>query len=215
MEIHAPAGKMESVKDYLLHLSMVVLGILIALGLDGIREVRREHALVRHSIMAMRSELTANREIAQRVIAGYEESRATLGKITGLIETELKQRGTNQKPGTDDISYPLQLAMPSLNTGAWQAAVATQALAHMEYTQASVWSEVYARQVQVQRVQDEWIGVLGKLALLNISEDASAEELRQQVAFAKELLQRIEISQTVWRNLLTKYEETLRSSSEG
>ena len=57
MDIHPPTGKVETIKGYLVHLSMVVLGILIALGLDGLRETYREHQLVRHSIEAMRAEI--------------------------------------------------------------------------------------------------------------------------------------------------------------
>jgi hypothetical protein len=40
MEIHAPEGPVRSVKDFLVHLSMITLGIVIALSLEGALEHR-------------------------------------------------------------------------------------------------------------------------------------------------------------------------------
>ena len=214
MDIRASTGKIESIKDYALQLSMVVMGILIALGVDGLRETWREHALVERSIESMRSELESNKALAQKVIAGYDELRKTVESVIALTEEILKQKAAKAPPAPDDRTIELGFAIPSFNTGAWQAAVATQALAHMEYSQASVWSTMYARQSQVQLVQNEWIGVLGRLSLLEASNEDSIEQLQQRLAFAKEVLQRINLTQMAWRNLLVQYAATLDTTAQ-
>ena len=47
MEIHGPEGPTNSFKDFAIHIVIVTIGILIALGLEGIRESIYEHRIVR------------------------------------------------------------------------------------------------------------------------------------------------------------------------
>lgn len=46
MEIHAPEEPVRSIRDFIVHIAIVTIGILIALGLDGAREMLHEHRLV-------------------------------------------------------------------------------------------------------------------------------------------------------------------------
>ena len=57
MDIHPPEGRVESLKDFSKHILIVTIGILIALGLEGIRESWREHTAVRDVRERFRAEL--------------------------------------------------------------------------------------------------------------------------------------------------------------
>ena len=212
MDIHPPGGSIHSLRDYLLHLSMVVLGIVIALGLDGLREVWHERALVRHSVEAMRSEVQYNRDFLSKAITNYDQSRVAVQGIVRLIEARQHQQPVDDAA----LTRTLNLAIPPLNSGAWQAAVTTQALAHMDYPQAQLWSSAYAFQNQVQLLQNDWISVYGRLSLLGrISDDESPEQLQQQMTLAREVLQRIDMTQFVWRVLIKHYDTALSESAAG
>jgi len=49
MEIHAPENPIHSKKEFLFHMFTVVLGILIALGMEGVVEWAHHRALVREA----------------------------------------------------------------------------------------------------------------------------------------------------------------------
>jgi hypothetical protein len=57
MDIHPPSGRVESVKEFLTHILIVTIGILIALGLEGVRESWREHSEVREARNSFQEEL--------------------------------------------------------------------------------------------------------------------------------------------------------------
>jgi len=46
MDIHPPSGPTHSLKDFATHILIVTIGILIALGLEGVREHWREQKAV-------------------------------------------------------------------------------------------------------------------------------------------------------------------------
>ena len=62
MEIHAPIGKVVSIKEFATHILIVTIGILIALGLEGIRESWRQRIEVGVVREGCRSELLADQD---------------------------------------------------------------------------------------------------------------------------------------------------------
>ncbi len=62
MDIHAPKGPVHSLKDFSLHILIVTIGILIALGLEGIRETIHEHYQIQETRDLLRKDLRFNQE---------------------------------------------------------------------------------------------------------------------------------------------------------
>jgi hypothetical protein len=211
MDIHPLGGKIETFRDYLKHLSMVVLGILIALGLDGLREVYHERSLERHSVHAMRAEIEYNQKLVRKAIDRYAKVHQSLDQVVADIER--KQRKGPPKPGADE-EMTLEFATPSLVSGAWQAALATQVFAHMDYSQTQLWSTTYALQNQVMLLQNESMRMFDRVALLSqMSEQSSPEELRAQMIATHDILQRVATSEFVWHVLIEQYDTTLAQSA--
>jgi hypothetical protein len=210
MDIHPPGGKIESIRDYLKHLSMVVLGILIALGLDGLREVYHERSLERHSVHAMRAEIEYNRKLVQKSLTNYNVVHKSLDTIVADLERKLRKEPP--PPGSDQ-NVDLGFATPSLVSGAWQAALATQVFAHMDYTQTQLWSTTYALQTQVLLLQNEMLHMFDRVALLSqVSEKSSPEEERAQLLAANDILGRVASSEAAWGVLLGQYDKALKES---
>lgn len=61
MEIHPPHGPVHSIKDILLQLLTITLGILIALSFEGMREWRQERVLVNEARENMLREIRDNK----------------------------------------------------------------------------------------------------------------------------------------------------------
>jgi hypothetical protein len=49
LDVHAPHEPIHGVKDFLLHLLTISVGLLIAVGIEGCVELHREHKLVREA----------------------------------------------------------------------------------------------------------------------------------------------------------------------
>lgn len=218
MEIHPPAGKLHGVKDYLVHLSMIVLGILIALGLEGWREARHHQELVRRSIEAMRAEVQTNKKLLEQALGGYQRSRPLLARELARIEAAAQARragrsGTHFAEGRGDR---LEVELPLLYAGAWQAALSSQAFSYMDFEQARRWSSVYAQQAQVIAFHNEWISFYGKLVpLTKVSDQSDLDHLQEAARLAEEIQFRMLIVEGNWKDLLRHYDEVLGGTSGG
>jgi hypothetical protein len=126
MDIHAPEGPTNSFKDFAIHIIIVTIGILIALGLEGIRETIHNHRQVAETREIFRVELHANqgRLVQQRralkdtihqlddLLANLDELNAQPGKISAAVG--------NIEPG-----------FYFFTTVSWESALSTGVLDHM------------------------------------------------------------------------------------
>ncbi len=73
MEIHAPEKPIHSKKEFMFHMFTVVLGILIALALEGIVEWAHHRALVREARANIATELRHNKETIERALPQIQD----------------------------------------------------------------------------------------------------------------------------------------------
>ena len=116
MEIHGPEGPTKSFKDFLIHIVIVTIGILIALGLEGIRE----------TIYVRRVELEGNRKNLDKELKNDSE---TLARVDEIIADLPKLR-------KDPAQFHARVSKfhPSgyfFSSARWEAALSTGALGHM------------------------------------------------------------------------------------
>jgi hypothetical protein len=127
MEIHVPMGRVESLKEMAKHILIVTIGILIALGLEGIRESWREHIAVKDVRESLRVELTSDQEQLGKDLRQLRECNAQLDKMIaempGLAKSpaELNRRVGELRPG-----------FYGLNSTAWESALSSNTLNYME-----------------------------------------------------------------------------------
>ena len=74
MEIHAPDKPIHSKKEFLFHMFTVVLGILIALALEGVVEWAHHRAEVREARANIAIELRHNKETIEKAIPQIEKT---------------------------------------------------------------------------------------------------------------------------------------------
>jgi hypothetical protein len=94
IEVHAPHEPVHSWKDALIHIAIIVVGLLIAVGLDETVEYFH-HLHQRHDLeTALRAETERNKEVAEVNFAGYDEEMTWL---LGLHEDILRMLATGGK----------------------------------------------------------------------------------------------------------------------
>lgn len=139
MDIHPPGGPTRSVKEFMIHILIVTIGILIALGLDGVRETVHNHRLVRGTIALMRGELLYDQGQlkVQQTILG--ESLAKIDAALARFDDPKQEFAPAQiVKGIGDIKPATQF----LTFMSWDAALSSGALAHMTIEQVHAYAGV-------------------------------------------------------------------------
>jgi len=127
MEFHAPESPIHSFKDFFIHILVVTCGILIALGLEGVREMVHNHRLVRETRENVRFEMGINQEHSKdelaRVALYDKQLKSLIVDLPELAHQHPEQ--INQRLGS--IFNPGYFFL----TNSWQSALSTGALEHM------------------------------------------------------------------------------------
>jgi hypothetical protein len=136
MELHHPAP-IRTLKEFLTHLGIVTLGILIALGLEALVDALHHRKLAAEAVDGFRHELADNRAQVVEVLKGMPRLREQiLAQIAGLT-APAPPVGT-----TEAIKYP-GISFNLMTTASWDTAIATQALNDIPYATAKRYSEAY------------------------------------------------------------------------
>ena len=131
----------------------VVLGVLLALAIGEWSHDREERKQVEAALHALRAEMEASRmEIAGSLKRIAEADADMAEKAKSADPSAL--RLCPETPGWKSFAVPLLL------DSAYQTAIATQTLAHMDFTQAQQVARVYAKQRDFQKYVDHAIDFL-------------------------------------------------------
>ncbi len=155
MEIHPPAKHMESVKDYLIHLSMMTIGLLLALGLDQAMEAHRHHELAEQAKESIISEIRDNKKEIDGERPRVAHNVENLKQSLAVIEKLLAHRKL------DAIEISVGASAASLNSTAWTTASTTGAFAYMGYAEAKRFAKSYQIQTILEHVQDDALRLAG------------------------------------------------------
>jgi len=142
MEVHPPDHPIRSVRDFLLHLFTITVGLLIALGLEGLVEMAHN----RHLLHAAENDLHAEMHENRTSLAGDERqmdgSERELNNNIKLLMALKAHQAT-----TEPLDFQWQ--WNGLQEAAWTTARDTGALALMPYEDAQAYSMIYRQQTMV------------------------------------------------------------------
>jgi hypothetical protein len=146
MEIHPPHGPIHTKKDFFIHLLTIVIGILIALGLDAAITWGHQRTLVREARVNLASEIGHNKETIDNAL------KELPGRKKGLETIIYAMRDMEAgKPGPEDLNYTF--IGYDLYATAWQTAADSGATAHMDYDELKQYTELYNMQQIFMNVQ--------------------------------------------------------------
>jgi hypothetical protein len=137
MDLHPPGGPVRSVKDFFVHIGVVTLGILIALGLEQLVEAHHRANLAKIAVAGFRRELTYNEGQVRDVLARMPE-------LQGKVEKAISALSTAPIPGaaTQPINYP-GISLDLVSTASWDTAIATQALNELSFDAVTRYAQAY------------------------------------------------------------------------
>ena len=157
MDIHAPEHPIHTFKDFAMHILVVTCGILIALGLEGVRESLHERHLVRETRENIRLEMDVNLRHSQdelRQVKRYEgEMKQLVADFPSLAEQHPEQVGSRLEAVVNPEYF--------FTATSWQTALSTGVLAHMapeeviRYAGASEDIGIYSKLQQQEKLQED------------------------------------------------------------
>ena len=177
MEIHAPHEPILSFREFLVHLSMVTVGILIALGLEQSVEAYHHHELAEEAQTNMTTEITDNKRELDNHLSGLDTIEKQRDDDIKVVDQLLAHQHLHE------LNIGLGFSGPTLNSASWTTASSVGALAYMEYGTVKRFAEVYKLQDLYERLQNDEINDVQKgvgmlASLKNGPEKVSDGELR-------------------------------------
>jgi hypothetical protein len=126
LDVHPPHAPTHTWRDFLIHIATIVIGLLIAVGLEQTVEYLHRRHQVHELREALRQEREENRKIFIVNVAEYRVNRATLENDLRIFLYLRQHPGTPEEklPGIPNWSIPYQ---PTV-TAAWKNAQQTQTL---------------------------------------------------------------------------------------
>lgn len=194
MDVHPPHGAVHSIKEFMVHMLAITLGLLIALGLESGVEWLHHRRMVREARENIAQEMRDNRESLEKELAALPVEEEQLERVITVL-TDLEH---GRKP-TKDIAH-MRWIMVRLGDSAWETSGSTGATAHMTYRVAKRYSRAYEVQEMFNEVMNRYIlaraEMFATLSRINGPDKASNEEyerdirdVSQQMVFGQFLLE--------------------------
>lgn len=147
LDVHAPHGVLHTWKDFLIHIATIVIGLLIAVGL----EQTVEHFHHRQQVAEIRRSLTEERRINEVIFkSACDEFRRYAPILLGGLQTLTYLR---THAGAPPSQWPGRFSFYMLTIhfqdAAWKTALQSAALEYMPRAEVRTYSDVYARLAQV------------------------------------------------------------------
>jgi hypothetical protein len=152
MEIHTPDKPIHSKKEFMFHMFTVVLGILIALALDGIVTWAHHRVLVREARENIAAEIRKNKATIDGALPEMSKRQAELRHTIDVMH-QLEMNRAAVKSATLNFN----VANHDLYSTAWQTAATSGAVTYMSYDELRRYTEVYTTQQLFSSLQEQAI----------------------------------------------------------
>ena len=159
MDIHPPHKPIHSVKDFLIHLLMITIGLFIALTLEAAVQSMHHRHLVREAHENLRREIEDNRSTYAGNVERLRQNRVQLARDID----QLRDLRNGKKLDNPKLSWAW--SWNSYADAAWRTARESGAIAYMDSNRISTYSWVY--------VQQEYVNAMA-LSIVNEETKASA-----------------------------------------
>jgi hypothetical protein len=140
LDVHPPHEGIHGVRDFLLHLLTITVGLLIALGLEATVEAWHHRHERIEAETTIRRELAGNREKLLKMQGETKAEIVMLEKVLAFAE--------DLRSGKKDDPSALQLGFTAepLDSAAWSTATTTGAVSYMEYDEVERFATAYKNQ---------------------------------------------------------------------
>jgi hypothetical protein len=140
LEVHAPHTAIHGWRDFLLHITTITIGLLIAIGLEQTVEYFHHRHLVAEARENLHSEIEANWQQLPVNLAAMQKDGERM-KHNILVIRQLRDH-----PHTPHDALHFEVSWSGFEDAAWNTARDTGALSYMPFAEVQQLSQLYAQQ---------------------------------------------------------------------
>jgi hypothetical protein len=141
LDVHAPHKPIEGIKEFLLHLFTITVGLLIALSLEGLVEWQHHRHLVHEAQASLYGEIERNAAALKGTSDQLHKEQADLKHDVSVLN-HLIAAGKMPEHEHMTISFGIH----GFDNLGWKTAQATGASAYMSYSIAQQYADIYTTQ---------------------------------------------------------------------
>ncbi len=209
MEIHPPEKPIHSVRDFLLQILTITVGILIALSLEALLTAVHHRSLVQEARANLTHELQANRrEVNEAVLKEMPRLTGEQDKALRVVEALLAKH----PPASADLRARYRIAQ--VTSTSWATAQSTGAVAFMEYGEIERFANVYDLQGRFAALQDRLVEGYVTAGPGGDPDSASVDELRQWKQRIVTIQAHLQATRQLGQALVAEYDKTLKALAE-
>lgn len=167
-------GPLDSAAQYLVYLSIVVLGVLLPLLAQKWRTARENRRLVDRTLKAIREEMSANRRRLAESRKSFEAMHVMLEKLAAHYDERWKALQGGQEPPAALPEEDRGVTMAALTDTAWEVARLSQALPLLPAEHLVRLTRVYRLMQVHEEARALWLDVAMGLDTLDLPLKADA-----------------------------------------
>ena len=172
LDVHPPHGSTRSWKDFFVHLATIVIGLLIAVGLEQTVELIHHRNQRIDLEEQMRDVLKQDREFIARDTEQFNRFREYLLGIQSAISARLKGQAPSQPPRIDPRTA---FVTPMPNLAPYQAAKENGTVALLDSNRIRLYNRVAFQRDLMQAAMDRWVGSLALMDAFRKRYDVSQD----------------------------------------
>jgi hypothetical protein len=182
MHLHPPTERIDSIKQFLLHLVMIVLGIVIALSLEQWRESLHHKAIAERALYEITQEMEKNQALVRKNLPTYEKITTHVESVLAAQKAAIKAYESKSGPVPEPKDIDGDIGVLGLQSTAWNMANINQALSYMPHETAVKLSRIYNAQIMITGLHSNSLQMLlGVLALGDFPVNAPLPEMKEQL----------------------------------
>jgi hypothetical protein len=168
LETHRSRSGVHSIKEFLLEILMIVVGVLIALGVEQLRGASHERHLANEARESFRREIELERQLIKEYLPKVADSRTVLQKM-------MDDPATRSQAG---LKLPRSLQWQFLPTAAWETAAATQAFSYMDPAEVQHYAFVHTLQTLFNNFEQKHHELLVDVFSYDDRKDLAPDEIK-------------------------------------
>lgn len=208
MDVHPPQHPIHNLKDFLIHLLTITIGLFIALSLEAAVEAAHHRHLVRDARENLRREIDDNRQLYAKNARAIHLNRARLA----LDIEQFRELRSGKKLDNPTLSWAWE--WDSYADAAWKTARESGATPYMNPGWISTYTEIYAQQDYVNStalaIVNEETGAGAPLRVVEDPSKLGADEVQKLLIKSAEIDLSLETLETTMKALDGMYVDGLK-----
>ena len=208
LDVHVPKHGLHGVREFLLHILTITVGLLIALGLESAAEAVHHRHQRQEAEATIRQELAENRDKVRKAQATVQ---AELKNMVAVLDF-LQARGDGVAADAQGLNIEFQEG--PLQDAAWRTAASTGVLTFMEYAQVEKYSVAYKEQADLesmqQRTLDEYLQLQTYVVKGFDPKSVTADVVKEAQPVVRRAIARLSGMVALSRGALQAYDDALR-----